>query len=314
MFEIKKINERSDGIPIALVYNKKDVKGGTPLGKPKKIIYSCDYSDSDSDSESDVDYNQCPKCKKHFSSKFNTNRHIKNSCPFYKVVQKSKPNEKVNEIKLNKDEIICSQFPNPKLRDICYVAAPYGAGKSTYTENYIKSFMELFDKDIFLISRIEDDKAFRDLIDNDEMQVIDIQDESLLEYPLGAKEDLYNSLVIFDDYELLDKDIQKSIEITLKDVILNGRDQADKGNDIYAVITAHQISNYSKTRDILNECSSITIFPNAGSTYHIKRVLKEYCGFSKKDINKILKLGRWVTIYKRAPQWVLYNKGVFKPS
>lgn len=360
MFKIKKYTKdfNKKEIPIALIYKKKDVKDGTPLKSPIKMICVCPFDEDEDEVIDDIaikerlkiDPLKCPLCLKVFTRKYNTTRHLDTACPFKKVQKfnksKTLKSSNVNSIELNKNEIICSQFPNPYLRDICYVAAPYGAGKSTYTENYIKSFMELFEpsmvgclsdesdtsdesdysdclsdesddsqpsKNIFLISRIEDDKAFRGMIESGVMTEIDISDPSLIDEPLDAKKELSNSLVVFDDYELLDKKIQKSIMITLNDVMLNGRDQADKGNDIYAVITSHQITNYQKTRDILNECSSITIFPKSGSTYQIKRALKTYCGMGKKEIEKLLMLpSRWVTIYKRYPMWVLYSKGVYK--
>lgn len=289
--------------------------------------------------------NKCSLCNKNFSNKSNTKRHILNSCPFKKINIKV-PNfeNKTNEIILKKDEEILCQFPNPGLRDIIYIAGPQGSGKSTYTKNYITEFSRLFppivieqeesefsesydyssnseqnigdyEKSIYLISRIDNDKSFRDLIDENVLLPVDISDPELIINPLDAKLEMPNSLIIFDDYELLDKSIQKSIEITLKDVILNGRDQAEFGNDIYTVITSHQLTDYKRTRDILYESSSITIFPKATPKYHLNRVLKNYCGLGKADIEKILLLpGRWVTIYKRYPSWILYKGGVFRPS
>ncbi len=385
MFEVvklpktkKKIDEfvkNSKKIPISLVYPKKRNDKGKTNALPIKMIVINENEDK-LDNVMDgltkindpafvkdqlkINPKRCPFCDFDFTNKYNCKRHIRDHCPFKKIEKFTGKNiredGRTNEIKLKDTEQILSQFPNPKLRDICYVAAPYGAGKSTYTKNYIKEFTRLFEplmyssessnsvsgddvpqdyyedesydsyedeyseeigdgKTIYLISRIEDDEAFRDLIESGTMTPVDINDPDLINNPINAKEELSNSLIVFDDYELLDKSIQKSIEITLKDVMLNGRDQANLGNDIYAIITAHQITNYSKTRDILNECSSITLFPKAGSTYHIRRVLRTYCGFGKDNIEKIINLpSRWITIYKRWPMWVMYSGGVYKPS
>ena len=319
--------EFDDITPIAIVYDKKQ-------DKPKSFIEMKVFDDDQENIDNRMfvkeqlskNPHKCPFCEKPFSNNFNACRHLKVACPFRKVKKKEWDNRRDRRyeqiLKLEDNEIVKSQFPNPKLRDIAYVSGPYGAGKSTYVKNYMKSFIELFepssenggdgDKTIFLISRIDNDESFRDYLDDGTMIQVDINDPDIIENPLDAKQELNNSLIIFDDYELLDKNIQKSIEITLKDVLLNGRDQANEGNDIYCIVTSHQMSNYSKTRDILNECSSITFFPKAGGVRGIQYVLKNYCGFDKDDIKKLMNLpSRWVTVYKRYPNWCLYSKGCF---
>lgn len=168
-------------------------------------------------------------------------------------------------------------------------------------------------KYIYLLSRINNDESFKDYIDDETIIPVELSEE-IINDPLDAKREMNNSLIIFDDYELLDKKIQKSVEITLKDVILNGRDQSNSGCDIYCAITSHQIYDYQRTRDILYECSSITFFPLSCPTYAIKTVLKKICGCSKSCIDKILSLdSRWITYYKRYPHYVLHEKGCFIP-
>lgn len=376
---IKKCNYE-EFIPIANIYSEKSNK---PI---KTILLKRNFESKNNIDNIDDKYFikeelkkdklKCPFCDRCFSNKYNTERHIDKYCIFKKVKlhnikKENKKSDLQYDIKLNEDEKINSQFPNPILRDISYVSAPYGAGKSTYVKNYLKSFMELFDiiktdeimseesiessdefdedifeeidddlieellneidvpevkkenkkenkkdckqkKKVFLFSRIDNDESFRDYIEDGTITQLDINEDEIIDNPYNAKEELNNSLIIFDDYELLNKNIQKSIEITLKDVLLNGRDQAKEGNDIYAVVTSHQISNYSRTRDILNEASSITFFCKAGSTRGISYVLKNYCGIGNKQIEDIINLpSRWVTVYKRYPMWVLYEKGCY---
>ena len=47
--------------------------------------------------------------------------------------------------------------------------------------------------------------------------------------------------------------------------------------DLTIISTSHQLSNYAKTRTLLNEATSITVFPShAGTTFHIREYLKKH--------------------------------------
>jgi len=230
-------------------------------------------------------------------------------------VLQTRKNKKVKlypKIELEPHEYIKNGMPNTKLRDIVYVSAAQGAGKTTYVKNYTEDFHKVFPKKpIVLLSRIEDDEAFRDMINKNIIIPMDINDQDIVDNPIQAKEEMPNTLVIFDDYLSFDKEIEKSLKLTLKDIMLNGRDQANYGLDIYCVITSHQIMDYQKTRDILNESSTIVLFPKAGQVYHITRCLKLYCGMTKKQINDMFELDtRWIAVHKRFPQYLVYEGGV----
>lgn len=285
---------------------------------------------------------QCPFCEKILSCKQSTIRHVKYSCPIRKLDKleearqsriKSNPDDYSDEIILQDGEYIKNCFPDVHLRDITYISGAQGSGKSTYCRNYIDDFMEIFcdgnrknnpyekklpngqeyaDKEVFLFSKIENDDAFEDLVNSEKMTVVDIADEDLIDDPIDGKKETPNSLVVFDDYFSMKKDIANSIHTTLVELLQNGRDQSKNGGDIYTLVTSHVLLNYHKTRDVLNECSSIVIYPKAGQSYHIKRCLKIYCGYDKHTIKKIMELdSRWVAIHKRFPNYVVYETGAF---
>jgi hypothetical protein len=71
------------------------------------------------------------------------------------------------------------------------------------------------------------------------------------------------------------------------------------------------ISNYSRTRTILNESTSVTLFPRfAGGLHYIKDFLSKRCGLNKKQVKHFLdmaKQSRWVTIYKN-PMYLISAK------
>lgn len=367
----EKLHRIPNKIPIAIVYNLKN-------NKPKKIIYLINNPEITQENEDEIfkiifkqikkdkiDISKfdrhCPLCFKDADLKYIQPKHYK-TCEYIlnKIENYKLQYVPENEIKLKKNEIIKSQFPNIVLRDIVYISGPQGSGKSTYIKNYMVEFkkiykseiiydddssiseeskmlelleiMEIMDeydmeledpeplpvekdgiryKDIFLFSRISDDESFQDF----NLKQIDLNNTELIDNPIKCKEDIPNSLVIFDDYDTFDAKIRKSLEMTLNDILLNGRDQANEGRDIYVCVSSHQLMNYRKTRDIINEASSITFFPKATNYYQINRLLKEYIGFDKFLIKKIYKLpSRWVTIYKRYPKYILYEKGIFSPN
>lgn len=201
-------------------------------------------------------------------------------------------------------------LPNIKTRECLYIAGPQGSGKSYYTAMYIREFKKMFKKKkIILFSMVENDKAYENIKGIKQIKI----DESLIDDPINIKEELTNSLCIFDDIDAIqNKKLQQAVFNLMDDIASTGRDQESLGNDIYLISTSHQITDYQNTRGILNNATSITIFPKSGSAYGIQRALKLYCGMSTKQIENVMKLpSRWVTLYKRYPQYVVYEKGIY---
>lgn len=187
--------------------------------------------------------------------------------------------------------------------DRLYVAGPTGAGKSTWIGHYMAQYKRMFPKnDIFVFSRLEQDKAL------DKYKPIHVKfDESIIENPIKAEE-LRDSLCIFDDIDTIqDKVLNKAIN-NLKDDLL----QTGRHANIYIVVTSHQILNYKRSRDVLNEANGVVFFPRASGQYAIKNFLKEYIGLGKDEVAKILRLpSRWVMAAKNYPPYILHEHGVY---
>ncbi len=196
-----------------------------------------------------------------------------------------------------------SPLPNIDTRDVLYVAGPSGSGKSTYTADYIKQVQKIYPKmPIFIFSRVNEDKVL------DELKPIRIElDEEVVADPIRPGE-LNNSVCVFDDIDTIsDKKINEAVRKLRDDLLETGRHE-----NVYMVCTSHQLMNYKHTRTLINEATCVTFFPQSGSSYHIQRFLKEYCGLSKLQIEKILHLpSRWVTIGKLYPMYILYEKGCY---
>ena len=189
-------------------------------------------------------------------------------------------------------------------RDVLYIGGPSGSGKSYLTSIYLKNFRKVFPKHkIYLFSRVEDDEVL-DKIPG--LQRIMINDE-LLESPIDISE-LNKSCCIFDDVDTIpNTDLRKNIQQLRDDILECGRH-----NDIYCISTTHVLTNFGSTRVALSEATHIGFFPKSGSTYHIIRMLKVYCGLSQKQIKTVMALpSRWVMLCRKYPQYVLYDNGCY---
>lgn len=239
------------------------------------------------------------------------------------AVLKGKWNKKVTQYDYNKGKDILEKYkktelilsdgkmvpiPNPMETvegDRIYIAGPTGSGKTSYARSFIKEYQRMFPgNDVFVFSRSEADPV----LDNIEPKVKRIViNKELITNPIDLKE-LHDSLVLFDDVDAgIEKKLLDAVYQLRNDIVQNGRKY-----NIYQVNTSHQVTNYQKTRELLNDCQAVTFFPRAGSSYGIQYFLHKYCGLSTNQIQKILNLpSRWVTFLKRYPNCLLYEGGAY---
>lgn len=197
------------------------------------------------------------------------------------------------------------QIPNLRHeRDVLYVAGPSGSGKSTYIGQYLRNYKKTYPKNkIIVFSKVGSDEAFDRIKDVIRIPI----DENLIEDPVEMSE-LSDSCVVFDDIDVIsDKRVRETVQHIRDNTLEIGRH-----NRISVCATSHQLMNYKLTRTMINEAHTVTVFPRSGSTYHIKRFLKEYAGFDNKQMNRAMSLpSRWITIHKNYPIYVMYNQGVY---
>ena len=195
-------------------------------------------------------------------------------------------------------------MPNIKnSRDCLYISGCSGSGKSHYAKTYIECYKKIFPKrKIFLFSKLKEDPTI------DTVKPIRIKlDNELLADPI-TPEELQNSLCVFDDFDALrDGKLKNEIYGLIDEILFDGRHF-----NIHCIITSHMITNYKKTRNILSEVNSITLFPQSISFKNANYLLRNYLGLKQKQIDIILNLpSRWVTVFIRYPKFVLFQNGCY---
>lgn len=189
--------------------------------------------------------------------------------------------------------------------DICekmYVSGVSGSGKSYFVSKYLEEFKFDFPEDnIFIFSSVDEDECL-DVLEPIRIPIT----ESLVEEPLHISE-FQDSIIVFDDCDTIkDVNIRKAVARVQAEVIEIGRH-----NNARCITTSHIISNYQKTRQILNEATSVVFFPKSGGKNHIVSFLKNNIGLSKYEIERVMNLdSRWVSIYKTYPSYIVWDKGI----
>ena len=210
----------------------------------------------------------------------------------------------LTELKLESHQKL-QHIPNTdQERNILYITAPSGQGKSYYTKHYADQYRKIYPKrEIYLFSSLSDDSSI-DKIKN--LRRIKLTPEFLSDDITAG--DFKDSLVIFDDTDCItDKRVKLKVNAILNSLLETGRHFNSS-----VVYTSHSACSGNDTKKILNECHSITIFPNGLGGRSLKYLLDQYLGLDKDQIKKIKQLdSRWVTIVKTYPLVALYEKGAY---
>jgi hypothetical protein len=188
-------------------------------------------------------------------------------------------------------------------REILYITGPSGSGKSTYTLNYVKQYKKKFSKnEVWLFSALAEDET----IDKIKPKRI-IIDDRLISEPLVI-EDFKDSICIFDDVDVIkNKDQRSAVYDILNSILETGRHF-----NISCIITNHLPTAGKDTRRVINECHSVTYFPQSGSAGQMKRLLQDYLGLDTTTLKRIRKLNtRWATVFKNYPMCIMTEKLVF---
>jgi adenosyl cobinamide kinase/adenosyl cobinamide phosphate guanylyltransferase len=189
-------------------------------------------------------------------------------------------------------------------RQILYVSGASGSGKSFYASSYIKEYVKMFPKnDVYIVSSIDKDEQL-DKIKN--VRRIKL-DEKFYETPFTI-EDFRDTLVVYDDTEMIANNmIQEKITNILNLILTTGRH-----TNTFAINTSHVTNGGHRTKLILLESHSVTLFLATMGDKALKYFLETSFGFGKKQIDKIRNLdSRWITVCRTIPVSVIHENGIF---
>ena len=220
-----------------------------------------------------------------------------------KIIKLSDDMKGDNIMEFNDCEV--NVLPSIKHVERFYISGPSGSGKSFFISKWLKMNRKIYKgdykKDIYMFSRIEYDKKL------DDFNPIRVNLEDLLTDPMSAEE-LEGTIVIFDDIDSISEPDVKNAVFSLRNDLL----KCGRHFNITVLCTTHVLLNKNESRDCINESTSIVVFPRSGATYHIRELLKKYCGFEKNTIDHIMQIDtRWLCIRKLYPMCIIHENGIF---
>jgi hypothetical protein len=202
---------------------------------------------------------------------------------------------KSNHIDLENGAFELVPSPDPKKREVFYIAGASGSGKSYIARGIAEAYHEFFpERDVYLISKLDEDSTLDKLKFLKRLPI-----ESFIKnYP--ALEEFQDSLVIYDDFDTFTGDADKVIHKMIDDCATMGRH-----TNTTMLVLSHYLTNYKKTRLMLNEATHIVVYPMATSFHALTYLLKNHIGMSRDDIRDLKKMGRWVCVKKQYPQFLV---------
>jgi hypothetical protein len=186
--------------------------------------------------------------------------------------------------------------PDPKKREVFYIAGASGSGKSYIAKGLAEMYHKLFpSRSVYLISKLEEDST----LDTMKPPPKRINIQTLIDdYP--ELDEFADCCVIFDDYDTFTGPAEKVVHKLIDDLATMGRH-----TNTTMLCLSHYLTNYKKTRLLLNEATHIIVYPMATSFHALSYLLKTHVGLTKDDCRDLKKMGRWVCIYKHYPQWLV---------
>ena len=216
---------------------------------------------------------------------------------YEKIVKESKSDKVIELDDSGMFELLPS--PDPKRREVWYIAGQSGSGKSYIAKGLAHYYHKLHpERGVYLVSKLNEDSTLDALKFLKRINIQSFVDD----YP--DLEEFKDCMVIFDDYDTLTGDAEKVITKIVDDLAIMGRH-----TNTTMLCLSHYLTNYKKTRLLLNEATHIVVYPLSTSYHALRYLLKNYVGVDEEDLKRQRKLGsRWLAYAKGFPQFMISQK------
>lgn len=205
-----------------------------------------------------------------------------------------------------------SPSPDPNMisrgqRDMIFISAPSGTGKSSWTGQYARAWQETMKLKIIVLSEVTEDRAFEG-VTLKRIPFSKLVDERGEPNECIQMEDLKDSLVIMDDIDAITNlKLLKWIRQLRNKCLEVGRH-----HNISLICTTHHIMANNVTKTLLMEATKVVIFPFCGAGEQLKRYLKQYIGMNERQIKQVFSLkSSWIMINKSTPRYIMHADGAY---
>lgn len=191
-------------------------------------------------------------------------------------------------------------------RECIFVTGCSGSGKSWFTKTYAENYTRLHKgkNSVYLVSSLTEDTS----LDSAKCKIKRIDLEKLVDDPIDLNDgDLDNSLLIFDDWDTVENEKGKEGR-PYKDVLwklLNDALTMGRHNNLTVICISHHNTLGQKGRLIVTECNTYTVYPHGTSAQALKYLLHDKVGIPRKEIERMGELGRWITVTKTFPKFLV---------
>ena len=233
----------------------------------------------------------------------------------YDVLESIAHHKLKGEINFQKEQGVHNVIPllgEAKFDRSMLFVGPSGSGKT-----FLAKQIMLNDKKkrpVVLFSKVRDDPSLKELLKkktplDGKARLIPIPiytDDDMASLPVDS--DLEKTITFFDDIDAFTGERAKYLR-DYRDALL----EAGRHKDITVLSTSHILSNYNKTRTMLNEAEYVILFPNANRR-SADLFLKDRMGMVKADRDHLISRsgssGRYMIIRLSCPNLMLHSRGV----
>lgn len=216
----------------------------------------------------------------------------------YERIYKDSTNDKTIELD-DEGQFELLPSPDPKKREVWYVAGQSGSGKSFIARSLASYYKKLFpDREVYLISKLQQDDTLDALKFLKRISIQSLIDD----YP--DLDEFKDCMLICDDWDTLTGDAFKTIHKLIQDICIMGRH-----TNTSILILSHYLSNYHSTRLILTEATHLVLYPQSTSYHAMRYLLKNQVGIDEDELKRHRKFGsRWVLYAKGFPTFFISQK------